>query len=67
MQKHPLCVSLKVVRLTDIIRSLDSYFPSPYFDRVFIAINRPCLEDDVVASEANLTDPNPVAADNCAS
>jgi hypothetical protein len=59
MQKHPFCLDLRVLLLSDIIQSLESHFPRPAFDRVFVAINRPMLEDEVAT---NLN--NTIAVDN---
>jgi hypothetical protein len=50
---------LKVLLLSDIIRTLESHFLAPDFELVFVPINRPILENEVSSNPDNQ-----VAADN---
>ena len=60
MQAHRVCRDHKVIRLTDILDSLQRQFPQPTFQKVFIATNRPMLEQVVSDPSKN----NTVAEEN---
>ena len=54
MQKHKRCRGKKVLRLQDIFDSVETKFPRPLANTLFIAINRPMLEKEVkLAKSAN--------------
>jgi hypothetical protein len=59
MQVHPVCLDKKVLLLSEILRSLEAYFPRPDFDLLFVCTNRPMLEEEVRNNSSNL-----IAVDN---
>jgi len=47
MQKHPVCRNRKVIHLNKIFGLLQKEFPVPPASKLFVAVNRPMLENEV--------------------
>lgn len=68
MQFHIFCPEKKVIRLAEIFDSMEKYFPAPPpADKLFVAINRPLLEEEGRDDRNNInnrTTRNPIAVEN---
>ena len=64
MQKHPVCSDKKVVNLTQIFKMVQSDFPNPPANRLFLPINRQYMEKEGYPNQRNPNATNWLAVEN---